>query len=658
MQPLTNPKYEEIATRKLLTAYGGPGSIVETRGGSVIIEPFNDWPAFQKGQENVSVEDSRLVQRLRIWFPALEKLVRMPVNTLDDGFKAKTDNQTVKARYFPEWMFSPFKHRFDKVENWHRHWVNVTDEQDNNNFHPPKCFQQYRQAKEGGKRRKYCDLEQVRFVMISPSGHIADVPWDRWVLARINKDSDNQEPPTDDAADGEENQGIRLDFKKELRQDVYYRYVVSNERSDLSGITIYAYDVKDQDAKHPIGRQSLTGLFNLRVPQKELVPHSYPGNDLMKVVVRSSNSVYYPNVIHSLYLPTEKFELWPVKVIEYIKKRHAKSKSPDEIADGLEDATQVKRTSGQIAQLIDNDFVPGNEDDAAVQEEAYRQGEYDFITQKTKRFQDEENRLTIEPVPELARQLPGLKMIYRLDRLKLTSVQTSYTRQEPMDPAFFLNEDDTDSVEGVVIRKQYTSRWRKETLKYFPAVESFGEGLFIELEETHLQAWLNNSDVTARAAIINENYDKNRMGRVPRDIDAKFILIHSLSHLLIKEFEFLCGYPASSLQERLYVGPTMQGVLVYTIAGAEGSYGGLTSLAKSDVLVKIMKSALLRARDCASDPICYHTGDDGQGQGIGGTTLAACYSCAMLPETSCEEFNRFLDRKLVIDENIGYFPYL
>jgi len=662
VKSLTKAKYEEIATGKLLTAYGGPGSIVETRGGSVLIEPFSDWDAFKKRpSEDVNIEDTRLVQRLRNWFPALERLVRMPINSLDDEFKVKTAGQTVKARYFPEWMFSPVTRRFDKVENWHRHWIRVTngDESAKINFHPPKCFQQYQEFGNGIKKRKYSDLEQVRFIMISPSGHITDVPWERWVFARADQVPAGQELPTDDAStgDGEEKQSkIWLDFAKPIPHDIYFRYVVSDERGDLSGIAIFAYDVKDTEAKRPIARQSLTGLFNLRVPQKHLVPYTYPhGDDLMKVVIRSSNSVYYPNIVQSLYLPTEKFELWPADAIEYVKKRHAKSKSNEEIADDLEDAKQIKRTAAQIEQLIHNHFAPIDENDIAAEEDSYRQGEYEFITQKNKRFHDDENRLTIEPTPALTTQLAGIKMIYRIDRLKVTSVQTSYTRQEPLDRAFFLNEDDMDRTDGVIIRKRYTSKWRKETIKYFPAVESFGEGLFINLDEAQLADWLAKTDVVARASIIHENYDQNRMGHVPRTINAKLILIHTLSHLLIKELEFLCGYPVSSLQERLYVGPTMQGLLIYTIAGAEGSYGGLTSLAKSDTLVHVIKSALLRAQDCASDPICYHTGDDSQGQGVGGTNLAACYSCAMLPETSCEEFNRFLDRKLVVDEEIGYF---
>ena len=47
------------------------------------------------------------------------------------------------------------------------------------------------------------------------------------------------------------------------------------------------------------------------------------------------------------------------------------------------------------------------------------------------------------------------------------------------------------------------------------------------------------------------------------------------------------------------------------------------------------------------------------GQGPDSCNLAACHGCALLPETSCEEFNRFRDRGLVIgtydDPTLGYF---
>jgi hypothetical protein len=49
------------------------------------------------------------------------------------------------------------------------------------------------------------------------------------------------------------------------------------------------------------------------------------------------------------------------------------------------------------------------------------------------------------------------------------------------------------------------------------------------------------------------------------------------------------------------------------------------------------------------------------GQGPDALNLAACHNCAIIPETACEHFNRFLDRGLVIGDGgglLGFFSGL
>ena len=130
------------------------------------------------------------------------------------------------------------------------------------------------------------------------------------------------------------------------------------------------------------------------------------------------------------------------------------------------------------------------------------------------------------------------------------------------------------------------------------------------------------------------------------------VLIHTLSHLIIRELEYVCGYPASSLQERLYVSDNMHGFLVSAYDGTDGYLGGLANLCKDlDNLQTIIESALNRAKDCSLDPICF----DSDGQGISQLNLAACHSCTLLPEVSCELSNLFLDRQLVINSPFAFF---
>ena len=80
-------------------------------------------------------------------------------------------------------------------------------------------------------------------------------------------------------------------------------------------------------------------------------------------------------------------------------------------------------------------------------------------------------------------------------------------------------------------------------------------------------------------------------------------------------------------------------------------------MARKDNLRQVTIAALNDARWCSADPVCMEVGE--KGQGPDSCNLAACHGCALLPETSCEEFNRFLDRGLVIgtlkDPSLGFF---
>ena len=131
-------------------------------------------------------------------------------------------------------------------------------------------------------------------------------------------------------------------------------------------------------------------------------------------------------------------------------------------------------------------------------------------------------------------------------------------------------------------------------------------------------------------------------------VTPKQMLIHTFSHLLINELVYECGYGSASLRERLYCADgsnPMSGLLIYTAAGdSEGSMGGLVEMGKPGKLENVIAKALERASWCSSDPLCIES----SGQGPDNCNLAACHSCALIPETSCEEQNRLLDRGVVL----------
>ena len=179
----------------------------------------------------------------------------------------------------------------------------------------------------------------------------------------------------------------------------------------------------------------------------------------------------------------------------------------------------------------------------------------------------------------------------------------------------------------------------------------------IEATEDKLHCFLAKDfdNVLKQANKIRNNARSSQrkfIRRISESVTPQFLLIHTLSHLLIKELEYDCGYPVASLQERLYIGEKMFGFMIKAIEGTEGSLGGLVSQCDDlDNLNRIIKSALQRAKDCSSDPIC----ENSDGQGVENLNLAACYSCTLLPDISCEMFNSFLDRGLLIDKNFGFF---
>lgn len=189
---------------------------------------------------------------------------------------------------------------------------------------------------------------------------------------------------------------------------------------------------------------------------------------------------------------------------------------------------------------------------------------------------------------------------------------------------------------------------RRDDVKALPANQNFGEGLFFSLKDDLVRDFCNNMDeIGWYNDVTPGDLGHKLLSQMDEYGRAKFYLLHTFSHIIMKELEFTCGYPTASLQERLYYSDRMCGVLIYTADGSEGSMGGLVAQGTPKTLEKIISKALERAIDCSSDPLCWENTDQ--------LNKAACFSCCMVSETSCEHFNMGLDRRALVDENFGYF---
>ncbi len=198
--------------------------------------------------------------------------------------------------------------------------------------------------------------------------------------------------------------------------------------------------------------------------------------------------------------------------------------------------------------------------------------------------------------------------------------------------------------------------------RWLPAVESFGEGILLTLDETHLQAWETQEPIIERAHQLERRRRDSPVGsRLARtEATPRLILLHSVAHILMRQLAFSCGYSAASLRERVYAatGPLPEaGLLIYTAAGdAEGTLGGLVRQGQAPRLVQTLLSSLESAAWCSNDPLCRGS----QGQGLGSLNLAACHGCSLTSETSCERGNLLLDRVMITGDGQipGYFEQL
>ena len=194
----------------------------------------------------------------------------------------------------------------------------------------------------------------------------------------------------------------------------------------------------------------------------------------------------------------------------------------------------------------------------------------------------------------------------------------------------------------------------RATPTWVPAFEQRGEGVFLQLPEDRVRAWAERASDHPRIEALRQAYGRWAHNRDqiadPTFPIPRYLLMHTLSHLLIRQVALECGYSSSSIRERLYVGTATDpaaGILLSTAASdSEGTLGGLVALGEARFLKPLLDRALEDAARCSSDPLCAehvpHTPSD---------TLhaAACHACLFASETSCEANNRWLDRAVLLD---------
>lgn len=596
----------KIRKGQLITTFG-PGAIyIDDSGQSMLISGIDLW--FQEHSsesiEKYKIFDDRLARRLNV------NHFRLP----PDDYLGKDDTsyhshkEPLPAYRFPAWHVCNKCSRLEKLTEI--------------NYQSQKC----RAEKCNGK------MYQVRFIAACSSGHLQDFPWREW-CHRQNKPECNKT------------------MKLEIRGS-------SSSLSDIK-VSCECGSIRSLASISQVGKEITCGghMPWLGLAYKEI----NECKDLLVGMLRQSTNLYFPKLVSSIKIPTvseqnlevalDAIDALELKVKITIKNFYVEHEYETALSL-IKSCTRPKlvnisdETILQAAkQVFSENSLFSNHPDNEDEETSYRREERRILLQNCER-------------PSIKTISLDMKLFKQAN---FNQFFTAVTRVEKLTETRVL--EGIDRIESGKRKGDYYSTINRfgssPDKRWLPAVRVYGEGIYIEFDNQKLLNWeKNNKDwLSNRLVNLQKISHFNELSKT-----ARYILIHSFAHILINELIFECGYSSASLRERLYISAhteqPMSGVLIYTAAGdTEGSLGGLVSMADSKKLIPIILKAISKARWCSSDPICSESGNHG-GQGPDSMNLAACHSCSLLPETSCENMNKLLDRRLLVSEsgdNTGYF---
>ncbi|WP_211293509.1 DrmB family protein [Streptomyces cacaoi] len=588
----------------------GVGGIIDLRGESFVAADIQSW-----SRRSEEVKSPRLARKLGV-----QSFRSAPVIPAGKAAFASR-NGPVYVR-FPKWLFCP---RCRRMALW-RPELEQADKQ-------PAC-----RRCAGGSQ-----LAPMRFIQVCRAGHMADIDWHRWAHSR----SENH--------DQRQCQARRL------------RFIAMPDSSGLEALRVACLSCHAGRSLAGISQKNVLKRVGLACPGTH--PWQSEGDEpeiceeTPQAVQRGASNVYFP-VTHSAIdipspadLPAEEeaaqrvfdHSLWPqfrssegspiAEALRQVISDHCSV--PESFVEGL----RRRDTDDAVAMptVVDAD------DDLSIDEWAALSAPESVTESPTFSVRRSTLGVRSDDAGSLQKLAAKIGSIVVADRVREVRALAGFSRYEPA------SSDDEDDEGGRVVKVGGASR-----AKWLPAVETYGEGIFLTVDEDHLSSWENLPAVRERTRRIEENleasFQKDRLrARSGPVLLPRFVMLHTLAHHFIRQLSYDSGYNAASLRERVYARshapgsdhPPQAGVFVYTAAGdAEGTLGGLVRQGRPPHLVETLVRLLESAQWCSQDPLCA----DSTGRSLANLNRAACHACTLLPETCCEAGNSLLDRTLLIGD--------
>lgn len=593
----------DIRRSQVITSHG-PGSIIDFRAGgyggasiSVVAAGLEEWDRWSP--------PPGLGNPQTVFEPRLQKQLgvdgfRLPpvAPQVAPGVYSTRSGKLVGAR-FPRWLQCPACHILRVPRRWSE------DPGD------PALFCAPCSEKAGGRNRVH--VVPVRFIVLCENGHLDEFPWEWWIRHK-------------------EGCSRRGDLKLE-----------GSSVAGLGGLILTCLECEQ--------RRSMEGCFAadaIPKPCRGRRPWLGDGADepcsaQPRAAQRGASNLYFSVTESALDIPPWSDELQKKIGIRWALLERAPDQSARRV---LIEALRLSEVTGYDLGVLSN-LIEDRIARLASPNRNLRWEEYKQFVQHQSAF-GENSEFEIRPAPAPPEVADWITTIVRATRLREVRVQRGFTRVYP--PAM---ADDAR-----------IARISVHPLSWLPAVENRGEGIFVQLRSDRIREWEALPAVLERAAEIQATYEsawRERGHEEPpqKQVSARFLLIHSLAHALMNQFSLNCGYSSAALRERLYVGLDdwdMCGLLIYTSSpDADGTLGGLARQGEAQNFISVFEDCLRGMTWCSSDPLCI----EGIHSLSAATNGAACHSCLLVSETSCEEFNSFLDRALLVgtpsEPQLGFF---
>ncbi|PRP97855.1 hypothetical protein ENSA5_30880 [Enhygromyxa salina] len=600
----------QIRQSQMITTYG-PGAMVDLVNRSVVIGGLEHWGYGRDGFD--ALDDARLrrslIPRLKALDPNLDLApsgyFRMAPEC--DHMDA-SPRVGVRALEFPRWFVCQGCRRlaraaegFEQKSGRYRH----------------QC-----------SRNKTAHAVPVRFVAACKRGHLSDFPWASFA---------HEEGICD---------------RPEL-------YLIEGATGDVARIIV---ECRNCDSRRPLSQATVLP-FECSGDRPWLGGRAAnePCRLKLKLLVRTASNAYFAQVVSAVRLP----EPDPDPLTLRLRQK--------DIWDILQHATSIEQVQSfagipRIASAIEGHsmekvFAALEKERGAgttASERPLRSAEYERLTNApTERpglLADEGAEFAAFEIPPERADLPaGAQRLVIVPEYREIRVQVSFSRFDSV----------SANLQGEYDYGRYSVHPAVLTLptgneKWLPAAEVRGEGVFFELDLDAVIDWEQRDEVKERTELLLRAFEAD--GRGDDFPGARFYLLHSLSHLLLTAVSLECGYAASSIRERIYCAPAvddedkgMAGVLLTTgTTGSEGTLGGLVEEGRR--LRHHLRQAWELGRLCSNDPVCaaHDPAAEASDRRLEG---AACHGCLYVAECSCERFNRYLDRALVVP-TIGNDPAL